>query len=73
MWDVRLQSDDSSGCEEALEQAAPLEREGGGWLEFNIIDKINKQLFMTNKILKIFFVIIYAFIFVWNLFECIIL
>ena len=45
MWDVRLQSDDSSGCEEALEQAAPLEREGGGWLECNIIDKINTQRF----------------------------
>ena len=44
MWDVRLQSDDSSGCEEALEQAAPLEREGGGWLECNI-DKINMQRF----------------------------
>ena len=45
MWDVRLQSDDSSGCEEALEQAAPLEREGGGWLEYNIINKINTQRF----------------------------
>ena len=45
MWDVRLQSDDSSGCEEALEQAAPLEGEGGGWLECNIIDKINTQRF----------------------------